>query len=132
MKKLIFLFAFIALNASAQTKTLAQDIRVNYCYLTVTDQVIVSSGKDNIMVGDIKVTMNTRDYQRSRRLQPGRTFKIKSVDGSIFILDDVIKSFCAWDGRECDDISDGNKNALFSKSRGALKIICEDRPMSDI
>lgn len=131
--KILVMFLLLSVEAFAQTKSLNVEVRNGYCYLTVTEQIIISSGKDTVMAGNIRIFLASRDYQRARRMLPGKTFRIKSLDGSRFRIDDpMIKSFCVTDSLDCSDVSENNKAFLEESSNRSLRVICEDRPMVDI
>lgn len=134
MKMMASLLLFVSFSSFAEIKTIEQEIRTKHCYLTVTEPIIISSAKEFVMAGNVRLNVILRDYQRSRRLQTGRTFKIRSIDGNIISVEDkVIKSFCVLsDKAECEDISETNKMSLGAYSKSSLKMICEDRPMIDV
>lgn len=135
MKFITAFLLFSSFNTFAEIKTIEQEIRTKHCYLTVTEPVIISSAKEFVMAGDVRLNVITRDYQRSRRLQTGRTFKIRSIDGNLIsVTDSVVKSFCVVGGpdKECQDISETNKSSLGPFSKSSLKMICEDQPMVDV
>lgn len=132
--KVFFFLVLLASGVKAEIKTLEQEIRTKHCYMTVTEPLIISSAKEFVMAGDVRLNVFQRDYQRSRRLQSGRTFKIRSIDGSTISFDDkIIKNFCVvGPTNECQDISESTKSAMGGYSKSSLKLICEDRPMVDV
>lgn len=137
MKNLLFVLTLISLNAFAEIKTIEQEIRTKYCYLTVIEPIIISAANDFVMAGDVKLTVISREYQKSRRLQSGRTFKVKSIDGNLISVEDkVIRNFCVMGSfrgnPECQDVSESSKATFSVFSRGSLKLVCEDKPMIDV
>lgn len=134
MKLMTAILLLASFNSFAEIKTIEQEIRTKHCYLTVTEPVIISSAKEFVMAGQVRLNVITRDYQRSRRLQTGRTFKIRSIDGNLIsVTDNIVKSFCVMGPRnECEDISETNKASMGGFSKSSLKMICEDQPMIDV
>lgn len=134
MKILTAILFFVSFNSFAEIKTMEQEIRTKHCYLTVTEPLIISSAKEFVMAGQVRLNIITRDYQRSRRLQTGRTFKIRSIDGNLIsVTDNVVRSFCVVGAnKDCQDVSETNKSALGAFSKSSLKMICEDHPMIDV